>query len=42
MLLREEYDRLTTLATAADLPALPEPNARGNYPAIEYGRASLS
>lgn len=39
---RDEYDRLTTLAKAADLPALPQPNAAGNYPAVEYARASLA
>ncbi len=38
---RDEYDRLTTLAKAADLPALPAPDADGNYPAVEYARASL-
>ncbi len=39
MLPREEYDRLTR---AARLPALPEPGADGNYPAVEYGRVSLA
>jgi ribosome-binding protein aMBF1 (putative translation factor) len=39
---RAEYDRLTTLAKAADLPALPKPDADGNYPAVDYARASLS
>ena len=39
---RDEYDRLTTLAKAADMPALPEPDADGNYPAVEYARASLA
>ncbi|HEX5472381.1 MAG TPA: helix-turn-helix transcriptional regulator [Lacipirellulaceae bacterium] len=39
---RDEYDRLTTLAKAADLPPLPEANASGNYPAVEYALASLA
>lgn len=39
---RAEYDKLTTLAKAAELPPLPEPNASGNYPAVEYARASLA
>ena len=39
---REEYDRLSTLAKAAELPPLPKPDAQGNYPAIEYARASLA
>ncbi len=39
---REEYERLTTLAKAADLPPLPQPDAAGNYPAVEYARASLA
>ena len=39
---RDEYDRLTTLSKAADLPPLPKPNAEGNYPAVEYARASLA
>lgn len=39
---REEYDRLVTLAKAAELPALPEPDADGNYPAVEYARATMA
>ena len=39
---RDEYDRLTTLAKAAELPPLPRPDAQGNYPAVEYARASLA
>jgi DNA-binding XRE family transcriptional regulator len=42
LLPRDEYDRLTTLAKAADLPPLPEADAQGNYPAVEYARASLA
>jgi DNA-binding XRE family transcriptional regulator len=39
---RQEYERLATLAKAADLPPLPQPDADGNYPAVEYARASLA
>ena len=39
---REEYDRLVTLAKAGELPPLPQPDAQGNYPAVEYARASLA
>jgi ribosome-binding protein aMBF1 (putative translation factor) len=39
---RDEYDRLTTLAKAGELPPLPRPDAQGNYPAVEYARASLA
>src|ERR1700688_1540557 len=42
LLPRDEYDRLTILAKAAALPALPKPDAEGNYPAVEYARASLA
>lgn len=38
----EEYYRLVTLSKAANLPALPEPDAKGNYPAIEYGCATIA
>ena len=42
LLPRDEYERLTTLAKAADLPPLPHADADGNYPAVEYARASLA
>jgi ribosome-binding protein aMBF1 (putative translation factor) len=39
-----DYKRLAAHAgeTAGDGPALPAPDARGNYPAVEYARASLA
>jgi ribosome-binding protein aMBF1 (putative translation factor) len=39
---RAEYDRLTTLAKAADLPLLPQADSEGNYPALEYCRTSIA
>ena len=39
---REQYERLNTLAKAGELPPLPDPDARGNYPAAAYARASLA
>ena len=39
LLEREEYERLTTLAKAAELP---KPDASGTVPAVEYVRASLA
>ena len=39
---RSYYEQLTTLAKAADLPPFPEPDENGNYPAVEYGRASIA
>jgi len=35
-------DQYEQLAALAKLPQLPEPDAKGNYPAIEYARASLA
>ena len=42
LLPRAEYERLATLAKAAELPPLPSPDADGNYPAVEYARVSLA
>jgi DNA-binding XRE family transcriptional regulator len=39
---RAEYERLSTLAKAADLPPLPPADKHGNYPAVEYGQAGLA
>lgn len=39
---REEYERLTGLAKVAELPSLPKADRRGNYPAVEYARASIA
>jgi DNA-binding XRE family transcriptional regulator len=37
-----EYERLTTLAKAADLPPLPEADENGNVPAVQYARATIA
>lgn len=42
ILKREEYERLATLAKSGELPALPDPDEEGNYPAAEYARVSLA
>jgi DNA-binding XRE family transcriptional regulator len=39
---KAEYERLATLAKAADLPPLPKPDGKGNYPAVEFGCASIA
>jgi DNA-binding XRE family transcriptional regulator len=39
---RVEYERLIGLAKVAELPALPTLDADGNYPAVDYARASLA
>lgn len=39
---RTEYERLTTLARAANLPAYPPADAKGNYPAKDYLRVSIA
>ena len=36
-----EYQRLTSL-DEAEMPPLPRPDARGNYPAVEAGRVILA
>src|SRR5688500_18909700 len=42
---RSEYERLLAKAgesLAGDGPPLPKPDARGNFPAVEYIRASIA
>jgi DNA-binding XRE family transcriptional regulator len=39
---RDDFDRLSRLAKVAEMPALPTPDKEGNYPAVEYARASLA
>ena len=39
---RAEFERLSSLAKVAEMPPLPGPDKDGNYPAIEYSRASLA
>jgi DNA-binding XRE family transcriptional regulator len=42
MIERAEYDRLTALAKAAELPDYPAANKKGNFPAKEYLRVSIA
>lgn len=39
---RAEYERLATLAKAAELPPLPDTDSKGNFPAKAYLRASIA
>lgn len=42
---RDEYDRLVAADAGVrdeELPALPKPDARGNVPAVEFGRKLLA
>ena len=39
---RAEYERLPTLAKAAELPPLPKADRKGNYPAVEFGCATIA
>jgi DNA-binding XRE family transcriptional regulator len=39
---KSEYERLSTLAKAANLPPLPKPDRKGNYPAVEFGCATIA
>ena len=42
LLPRQEYEQLTILAKAANLPPLPKPDRNGNVPAVAYAKASLA
>jgi DNA-binding XRE family transcriptional regulator len=39
---RDDYDRLVLRAKATNLPPLPKPDADGNFPALEYVRATIA
>ena len=39
---RNEYERMAALAEIAELPPLPDPDGKGNYPAVEYLRTSIA
>jgi len=44
ILAAKDYERLRAMAQAAEsgFPPLPRPDAKGNFPAAEYARASLA
>jgi DNA-binding XRE family transcriptional regulator len=39
---RKQYERLAASAELSELPPLPPADEKGNYPAIEYLRASIA
>jgi len=39
---RDEYERLAKLAKVAEMPGIPQADEEGNYPAVEYARASIA
>jgi len=39
---RADFDRLSAPRRRPDPPSLPKPNARGEVPAVAYGRASIA
>jgi len=42
IVLRDDFERLTDLARAAELPLSPKQSRSGHVPAVEYARASLA
>jgi DNA-binding XRE family transcriptional regulator len=42
ILLEKDFKRLAAQATEGGWPELPKPDAQGEYPAVEYARASLA
>lgn len=42
VVLREQYERLTRLARVAEMPSLPGRDAKGNFGAVDYARASIA
>lgn len=42
ILTRDEYELLAGLAKVGSMPSAPAPDPRGNFPAIEYARASIA
>ena len=39
---RAEYERLRGLARLAEMPRAPKADERGNFPAVDYARASIA
>ncbi len=42
VLSQAEYDRLAGVVRETPLPLYPEPDARGNFPAVDYARISIA
>ena len=42
ILSQAEYERLAGMVRETPLPLYPEPDARGNFPAVDYARVSIA
>jgi DNA-binding XRE family transcriptional regulator len=42
ILSQSEYERLAGVVRETPLPLYPEPDSRGNFPAVEYARVSIA
>ena len=39
---KDEYDHLSSFAKSVEIPSFPQPNERGNLPAVEFTQVSIA